>query len=320
MKNNWRIWVVGWLILVVLGSAFYWFIQGTRRHFAHARQERQLTLLPARFTNTLGQIFVRVPGTEAGFCLWKTRVQDFSGYLRENGMATNLRTLYAPGSNGWSGVEATWSDPVFAPGPLYPVCGVTWFQATDFCRWLTEREHAAGDLDPHLVYRLPTDAEWSLAVTQLKFPWGSQWPPLDNTANLGGEETRSLLVGQRTSPIANYRDGFERTSPVGSFGPNPRGLYDMAGNLNEWCEDWYTKELNDPSRRAKHAWMNGDGGGQVCKVLRGSSWMDHDPGRIASSTRFFFSPDIALTFVGFRVVLGLDTNAVPSTHPATAQH
>lgn len=282
-------------------------IHKTNRHFAQALESRRLATLPPKLTNSLGMVFIRVANTEALFCIWKTRVQDFATYTKASQLDTGGWQVYSFATNGWVVTGDSWANPGFPQSPTGPVCGVSWDDAVAFCDWLTRKEHDSGDLDPQLIYRLPTDDEWSAAVTKLKFPWGSQWPPLDHTANLAGIENTNDVEVLHTL-INNYRDGFARTSPVGTYPENPRGLFDMAGNLQEWCADWYRKELNTPERRQKHPVLNLDGGGHTYHVLRGSSWSDRDPGRIASNTRFFFTPQFRLDTVGFRVVLALETN------------
>lgn len=300
--------LAGGLVLTVIGLTVASAVRTTSRNFAQAREVRRLAGLPAHLTNSLGMVFLRVPKTEVLFSIWKTRVQDFAAYAGTNPLDVRGGQVYCFGTNGWMMSGDSWANPGFTQSPTCPVCGVSWEDAVAFCDWLTRKEHDAGDLDPQLIYRLPTDDEWSAAVTTLKFPWGSQWPPLDNTANLAGIEN-SNDVAVFHSLIKNYHDGFARTSPVGTYPENPRGLFDMAGNAQEWCADWYRKELNPPDRRLKHPILNQDGGGQVYRVLRGSAWTDRDPGRIASNARFFFSPQVRLDNVSFRVVLARATNA-----------
>jgi eukaryotic-like serine/threonine-protein kinase len=283
-------------------------VRTTGRHFALAHEARRQAAMPARFTNSLGMVFARLPKTEISFCVWKTRVQDFAVYAKAVQLSTDNWRIYSYGTNGWVVSGDSWENPGFAQTPACPVCGVTWDEANAFCDWLTKTEHDSGELSPQLYYRLPADDEWSAAVTSLKFPWGSQWPPLDNTANLAGVENSNDLAAFHFTLISNYQDGFPRTSPVGVYPANPRGLFDMAGNLQEWCADWYRKELNPPDRRAKHAILNQDGGGQRYRVLRGSAWSDRDPGRIASNARYFSPPNFRQATVGFRVVLALETN------------
>lgn len=296
------------LVLAVIGLTVTFAVRQTGQKFAQAQAARRVAALPGRFTNSLGMVFTRLPKSEIDFCIWKTRVQDFAAYAKSAQLDTNGWRVYSWTTNGWGVTGDSWANPGFPQSPTCPVCGVSWDDAVAFCDWLTRQEHESGDLHPQLYYRLPSDDEWSAAVTTLKFPWGSQWPPLDNTANLAGMENTNDLVAFKGALIKNYHDGFVRTSPVGTYPENPRGLFDMAGNLEEWCADWYRKELNTPERRQKHPILNQDGGGQVYRVLRGSAWSDRDAGRIASNTRFFFSPQVRMDTAGFRVVLALETN------------
>ncbi len=117
-------------------------------------------------------------------------------------------------------------DPSYFHGDTnLPVETVSWNDATNYCAKLTVREAAAGRLPAGWVYRLPTEAEWDYACragTTTRFSFGD-------------DPTYSLL-GQ----YAWYRDNSgNRSHPVGAKLPNPWGLYDMHGNVIEWCLDWY---------------------------------------------------------------------------------
>lgn len=298
--------IVGLGLVVWLAAAS---LKMVNHKLASNRVARRVAALPQRLTNSLGMVLVRVPQTEVLFCLWKTRMQDFSQFIKAGNHDMGGRML-SFGTNGWNDAGDTWENPGFNQSPTCPVCGVNWADAVAFCDWLTQKERGDGDLNPHQFYRLPTDAEWSAAVTKLKFPWGSQWPPLADTANLCGEENVADALAGGFTVLKGYRDHFPRTSPAGTFPANPRGLFDLAGNLQEWCADWYRKEMNSEEFRKKHPGFNQDGGGQTYRVLRGSHWMDHDAGRIASATRSFYVPQARLVTIGFRVVLALETNVV----------
>lgn len=301
--------IVGGFVMVGLGLAIWLALMGlkkARHQWAVDRVERRVAEIPQRFTNSLGMVFNRVTNTEVLFCIWKTRVQDFSAFAKASGR--DMRgTVHSYGANGWQRVGDSWEHPGFEQTPTAPVCGVNWEEAVAFCDWLTQKERADGELNPHQSYRLPTDAEWSAAVTKLKFPWGSQWPPLEGTANLCGEENVADAQAAGFAVLKGYRDKFPRPAPVGSFPINPNGLFDMAGNAQEWCADWFRKEMNSEDFRKKHPVFNNDDGGETYRVLRGSHWLDRDPGRIASATRSFYPPQFRVITVGFRVVLADDS-------------
>jgi formylglycine-generating enzyme required for sulfatase activity len=224
---------------------------------------------PKTFTNTLGMKFVPVPGTDVQFCIWETRVKDYAAYAAAN-----------------AGVDARWKKPGFKQEDTHPVVKVSWNDANAFCEWLTKKEMAEGKIKAGQKYRLPTDAEWSVAVGLGKekgntlqekhrgikdaYPWGKGYPPPKGAGNYD----ESLKV-----------DNFEYTSPVGSFASNKNGLHDMGGNVWEWCEDKYSPT-------------------STSRVLRGASWDDYGPGLLLSSYRVDLTPDIRyIGDVGFRCVL-----------------
>ena len=106
---------------------------------------------PDAFVNSLGMVFRPVPGTEVQFCIWETRVKDYKAYAEAN-----------------TGVDNNWKRPIrnspFTQTDMHPVVRVNWNDAQAFCAWLTKKELAAGKLKAGQRYRLPTDAEWSVAV------------------------------------------------------------------------------------------------------------------------------------------------------------
>ena len=238
-----------------------------------ALQKKQISPLGDNheWQNSLGMKFVAVPGTQVLFGIWDVRVQDYRTYAEAN-----------------SGVDKEWKQPGFAQGDTHPVVEVSWNDAKAFCQWLTEQERADGIISSSQSYRLPTDAEWSVAVglageagstpsekdCKIKgvYPWGSSWPPPSGAGNYAP----SMGV-----------DNFANTSPVGSFAANQYGLYDMGGNVWQWCEDWYD-------------------GDQKYRVQRGASW-DYSFSRgLLSSYRDGCTPDGRNNRDGFRCVLVVD--------------
>lgn len=234
-------------------------------------------------------VFVPVPGTRVCCSIWETRVKDFTAFAA---------TL--PGLDGTNWNRALYHDttPVSA-GPDYPVVNVSWNDANAFCAWLTTKERQAGKIPAGGTYRLPTDAEWSWATgignretngtpkdKSAKvggvFPWGTQFPPSAGAGNFADLTAKEYFTNWPC--IEGYRDGFVTSSPVGSFPPNRLGLYDLAGNALEWCDDFY-----DAAHRQR--------------VLRGGGWNNTGPKSLLSSYREHAAPERFSVVTGFRCVL-----------------
>ena len=195
------------------------------------------------WTNSLGMVFVPVPGVDVAFCIWETRLQDFEAFVRDTGH--NARGGMKSLREGrWNEHGDWWRDPGFVQATNHPVCGVNWNDANAFCQWLTGKERKAGLLPAKVAYRLPTDAEWSVAVGLPKengdspkakdgllrnsYPWGGQWPPPDGAGNYAGEEARTPDLPSNWQILAGYRDGVPRTAPVASFKPSLNGISDLS--------------------------------------------------------------------------------------------
>ena len=182
--------------------------------------------------------------------------------------------------------------------PEHPVDQVLWQEAVEFCKKLSElpEEKSAGR-----VYRLPTEAEWEYACragTKTVFYFGNS---LSSTqANFNGR-----------FPYSGMDEGgayLQKTAKVGSYKPNAFGLYDMHGNVAEWCSDWYDPEYyghspkEDPQGPAKGVVATGFGG--FYHVVRGGSWLDEGRG-CRAAYRFRYMPSDRYRIVGFRVVCEL---------------
>jgi formylglycine-generating enzyme required for sulfatase activity len=257
-----------------------------------------------RGTNSLGMVFASVKGTEALFCIWETRVKDFEAFIKATGhdMGDKLDMCFNSELklDEWKGYN--WKKPGFEQGPNHPVVGANWEDAQAFCKWLTEKERKERILAAGQAYRLPTDAEWSAAVglekesvstpeeqrkkAESTYPWGTGWPPPKGAGNYADTTTKQKYRDKEFTTIEGYDDGYAETAPVGSFNPNAYGLYDMGGNVWEWCSGW---PLSD---------------GRKVPALRGSSWFFADPASLHSS--YHINPaslDARASFFGFRVVL-----------------
>jgi formylglycine-generating enzyme required for sulfatase activity/tRNA A-37 threonylcarbamoyl transferase component Bud32 len=175
-----------------------------------------------------------------------------------------------------------WRAPGFNQTDAHPVVCISWNDAVAFCEWLMRRDGQGRR------YRLPTEAEWEYACragTTTPFHFGEIIST--DQANYDGHYT----YGKGTEGVHR-----QQTAPVGSFPPNPWGLYDMHGNVEEWCQDWYgpypAENMKDPQGVEQ-----GD-----YRVLRGGSWYSY-PWTCRAACRGRRAPARRYDFCGCRVVL-----------------
>ena len=161
------------------------------------------------------------------------------------------------------------TDPSYFKGDDCPVERVSWYEAVEFCKRLSK--HTGRE------YRLPTEAEWEYACR-------------------AGTTTFFHFGDSLTSELANYDTN--QTTPVGNYPPNAFGLYDMHGNVWEWCQDhWHDNYKGAPTDGS--AWD--DQGENDSRVLRGGSWI-YIPRLCRSASRDYYLPGYRSSGVGFRVV------------------
>jgi formylglycine-generating enzyme required for sulfatase activity/uncharacterized caspase-like protein len=177
-------------------------------------------------------------------------------------------------------------DPSNFKGQNRPVEQVSWDEATEFCARLSRATNRA--------YRLPSEAEWEYtcsAGTNTPFSFGPTLSP--DVANYHGNYT----YGQGIK--GKYRQG---TTDVGSFPANAFGLYDMHGNVYEWCQDWWQDDYSKaPTDGTAQLNQQSD---ELYRLLRGGSW-GNSPRDCRSANRARFSPDNRDDFIGFRVACSL---------------
>jgi formylglycine-generating enzyme required for sulfatase activity len=179
----------------------------------------------------------------------------------------------------------------------FPVEWVSWDDASEFCRKLSQKEGR--------TYRLPTETEWeyaSRAGTKTAFYFGDTIST--EQANYAGERV-----------YGNGKKGVdrERPTPVGSFPPSAFGLYDMHGNVWQWCQDWYDKDYYRNSPKTDP--VNEAPGKLKSRVLRGGSW-HNSPSEARAAARFLAPPGLRNWNYGFRVVAAFSaaeekTNSAP---------
>ncbi len=163
-----------------------------------------------------------------------------------------------------------------------PAAQITWEQAAAFCNWLSRREGLppayvakGGKLTPVIPmnhgYRLPTEAEWVFCARIdangriAKYPWGDKFPPADKTTNLADQSAQTILQ----LFLENYNDGHPVAAPPGSLKPNHRGLFDLGGNVSEWCHDYY--QIYTYAQGRVYTDPSGPADGRH-HVIRGGSW------------------------------------------------
>jgi formylglycine-generating enzyme required for sulfatase activity len=177
------------------------------------------------------------------------------------------------------------TDPSLFKGDGLPVDHVSWKEAEEFLRKLSEKEGR--------TYRFPTEAEWEYACRA-----GTTTP-----FALGGTISADQVNCDGTYVYGTGEEGVfrEKTTPVASFGPNAWGLHDMHGNVHEWCQDWYDAwyygkgpERDPPGGPQSSDWS--------AKILRGGSWED-PPWVCRSAARHRDYPGYGDDFYGLRPVV-----------------
>jgi formylglycine-generating enzyme required for sulfatase activity len=199
---------------------------------------------------------------------------------------------WTPGAN-WKHPEGPGSE--LSGREFHPVVHVSWDDANAYAKWSGKR--------------LPTEAEWEFAarggLVAQPYVWGNERP------GPGGSHYANLWTGN--FPHQNdIADGFARTAPVKSFRPNNYGLYDMAGNVWEWCADWYGRDYYR-QLQGSGVVVNPQGPAQSDDSMRpftsqrsqrGGSFLCNDAycSRYRPSARHGCTPDTGMSHVGFRCV------------------
>ena len=188
--------------------------------------------------------------------------------------------------------------------PKQPALRVSWYNAMDFCRWLSAKTGRR--------FSLPTEAQWEYACRAgtATAVWygdlGSDFSPFANVSDATNHSVDTYGFGLPSGAIPLWRPADTRfddrhrvSAPVGTFQPNPWGLHDMHGNVAEW-----TRTIYRPYPYAEGDDRESpDAGGK--RVVRGGSWYDR-PKRCRSSSRLAYPPDQVVFDVGFRVMCQVD--------------
>lgn len=179
----------------------------------------------------------------------------------------------------------------------YPVVGVSWEAAKYFSRWRTDYLNAyreSNGLFPMPNFRLPSEAEWEYAARggrdMAKYPWGG--PYIRNSKGC-------MLANFKPGRGNYYDDGFAYTAPVASYFANDYGLYDMSGNVAEWCEDAYNPAAVPMVWDLNPTFFDES---EPRKVVRGGSWKDIAY-FLETGTKSFEFKDSTNSSIGFRCAM-----------------
>ena len=211
-----------------------------------------------------------------------------------------------------------WFEP-YGVGDNYPAFYLLWDDAVLYCNARSNRDgldsvytystingtpgnfcelqDVAWDLGKS-GYRLPTEAEWEYACragSTTDYSWGKDYDPYPSTGADSTEVNSHAWWYANSFTFGSEDDAFG-THPVGTSSPNGYGLYDMAGNVFEWCNDWYG-EYQEAAQTDPTGPETGD-----FHCLRGGSW-GNDVFQLRSSNRTFVAPDYEYYFIGFRVAV-----------------
>jgi len=219
---------------------------------------------------------------ETGFYIskYEVTVAEFEIFVNETGYITDAETgvgSYGNNENGeWSKLDSiNWREPgLWKTQPTQPVTLVSWNDATEYTKWLSKKTGKS--------FRLPTEQEWEFACRSGKdnnFTWGDL--PEDGKGKINALDS-----------YFKFDDGYKYVAPVGSFEPNDNGIYDMLGNVWEWCSSLYVKKYpidsNEPEPNEY--------------VDRGGGW-DSPPYNARISNRGAAGSKFNSLNLGFRVVM-----------------
>ncbi len=241
------------------------------------RERRRAEFFKEDLGNNISLEMVSIPG---GTFMMGSPEDDSEKPIHPVNIAAFSMAKYPITQAQWQAIMG--NNPSSFKGANRPVECVTWYQAQEFCQRLSQKTGK--------TYRLPSEAEWEYACragTTTPFHFGETI-----TVDLANYDANDSYA---SAPTGTYR---QQTTDVGSFPPNAFGLYDMHGNVWEWCADPWRSNYNGAPRDGS-VW-------QLCgntqnRVLRGGSWYTH-PRECRSANRCGIKSNAGLSNFGFRVV------------------
>ena len=251
-------------------------------------------------TNSIGMKLVEIP---AGTFMMGSRRSEAERHPKETRHEVTISRPFLMGVNEvtqaqWQKVMPDERTAVFSSnnggGPDHPMENVAWEKAVEFCEKLSnldaEKQHGR-------TYRLPTEAEWEYACR------ASTTTPFNTGESLSS--TQANFNGNYPYGDGEKGPYLRRTAPVGSYSPNAFGLYDMHGNVAEWCSDWfdpdYYENSPDVDPLGPPFGVLSDGYERFYLTVRGGSWLD-DARACRSAYRYRAMDRTPNRLIGFRVV------------------
>ena len=280
----------GMEFVYVKGGSFY--MGQTRKEKKQIIAEAGEKIYNKYFSSELPRHQVRVDG------FWMGRYEVTVGQWRKFIRATGYRTdaekntgksgCFSFKENKWDWIAGRyWDDPGFTQSSSRPVACVSYNDVAAYIDWLNKKTTSR-------EYRLPTEAEWEYAARggtrTIRF-WG------DDTDSSACRYANVADKGHGWRNPFPCVDGYKWAAPVGSFQPNSYGLYDMLGNVWEWCSDWYDEDYYKSSPRSN---PQGPSSGSN-RVVRGGSWFV-GPWHVRAANRLRVGPATRIGDLGFRLV------------------
>ncbi len=239
---------------------------------------------------------------------------QFRQFVKDTGYKTDAEKREKPGPDlKYEGdiynPHCSWRNAGFKQTDEHPVVDVDWDDAVAFCKWLSKKESK--------TYRLPTEAEWEYACrggTTTRYYSGNDPESLAKVGNVADAAHKAKIlanVPNIADPAVEAKfsymvtikanDGYAFTAPVGSFKPNAFGLYDMHGNVFQWCADWYSGKYYAESPAFDPTGPDGACPGNM-RVIRGGAWSS-GPIIARSAQRYWGSQGVNCWhgMTGFRV-------------------
>lgn len=234
----------------------------------------------------------------SGYWMGKTEVtkKQFNLFVKDKGYVTEAEK--SGGALTWTGekwekIESiNWRNPGFEQEDNHPVVCVSWNDALEYCKWLSNKKG--------VNFKLPTEAQWEKAARgtdKRKYPWGNLAP---SGERVNFADKQAWIKAKRSRADKDIDDGYAYTAPVGSYsaGVSPYGLLDMAGNVWEWCSDWYGSDYykNAPKKNPPGP----ESGTRPRRVMHGGAWSDPAV-NLRCAHRGYAEPSERGTILGFRL-------------------